>query len=350
MREMQKKGTILKKKTYILILLLALLTSSLFAVANAAVVDSPVDHDLFVSDDEVIINAPVDGDVFVAGGKVVINGSISGDVIVAGGQISIKQDVEGKIIAAGGTIEIEGTAEKIIAAGGNIVIHSTAVIETYARLIGGNVINSGNVTDDLVVRAGSFENLGTAGEVDYKQIEFQDYEQVEFQRFTREAGTFFAAIGVLSKIVSTIGFLVLGVLMLYLFPKQFLKVEQELTKSPFIKTLVGFALIIVTAVLTVLLAITIIGFQVAVVLGLFFVIALMTSGLFVPLVLGRRIGQTLDFKVNDIWYFVIGFTILSIIYYVPILGSIIQAATISLGFGAVFYTLRKNWSSIRSTA
>jgi len=337
----------LKKKTYILILLLALLTSSLFAVANAAVVDSPVDHDLFVSDDEVIINAPVDGDVFVAGGKVVINGPISGDVIVVGGQISIKQDVEGKIIAAGGTIDIEGTAEKIIAAGGTIVIHSTAVIETYARLIGGNVRNSGNVTDELVVRAGSFENLGTAGEVDYEQVEF---EQVEFERFTREAGTFVAIIGVLSKIVSTIGFLVLGVLMLYLFPKQFLKVEQELTKSPFIKTLAGFALIIVTAVLTVLLAITIIGFQVAVVLGLFFAIALRTSGLFVPLALGRRIGQTLDFKVNDIWYFVIGFTILSIIYYVPILGSIIHAAAISLGFGAVFYTLRKNWSSIRSTA
>jgi hypothetical protein len=197
------------------------------------------------------------------------------------------------------------------------------------------VRNEGAVTEELMVRAGNFQNLGSAGEVDYKQIEFPRAEGL---------ATFF---GNIFHILTVAGFLVLGLLILYLLPNIAKNVEEELTKSKIIKALVGFALLIATPILTILLAISSVGFPLAVVLGLLFIVTVLVAGLFVALYFGRLIGQTLNFETLDWIYFVIGFTALNILYMIPFVGFIIQVTVASLGIGAIFYTLRQNWSENR---
>ncbi len=297
-------------------------------------VDSPIDDDVFVAGGDVNINAPVTS-VVIAGGNVNINAPVSGDVFVAGGQISINSDVGGKIVAAGGDIDLRGDARNAVIAGGNISIHSTTVISKDAVIAGGNVLNAGTIVGNLTVRAEEFQNTGSAGSVDFKKSEgLQGLEELMIK------------LANILYILITVGFLILGIVVLKLFPSQFLMVEAEVRNAPVKNTVVGFALIIVSVILMSLLAVTIIGLPVALILGMLFSIALMLSCLFVSFAIGRKIVDLFKVKTNDILIFVIGFVILSLLFRIPFAGVLISIVAISLGFGALIYTLQKNWQSI----
>jgi len=150
-------------------------------------------------------------------------------------------------------------------------------------------------------------------------------------------------------ILITVGFLILGIVLLKLFPTQFFIVEEEVRKSPVKNTLVGFVLIIASVILIILLAVTVIGFPVALIMGMLFIIALMLSSLFVSFAVGRKIVDLFKVKTNDILIFVLGFIILNLLFRIPYAGVLIGIVAISLGFGAIIYALRKNWQSITTS-
>jgi hypothetical protein len=293
-------------------------------------VDSPIEDDIFAAGGAIDINAPVDG-VVIAGGNININAPVNGDVFVAGGQVSVNSDVKGKIVAAGGNIDINGKAKNVVIAGGNVNIHSTAVISRDAVISGGSVNNAGRVNGNLTVRAENFQNTGSAGSVEFRKSEVS-------QSFHRAIGTF--------RILITLGFLILGIILLKLFPAQFFKVEEEIRKPTLLKTVVGFVLIIVSAVVIILVAVTVIGLPVAAVMAMLFIIVLMFSTIFVSFTLGKKILDLFKLKTTDMWIFVLGFIILSLLFRIPYAGWLIQIVAVSLGFGAVCYSLRGVWEGI----
>jgi len=350
------------KKLLIVLLLLAVSIPSIYAADasqnGSVVIDTPVDHDLFVSGDTITINAPVDGDVWAAANTVNINAAVSGDVfaagstvklnapiggsvVAAGGQVEAKGDVKGRILAAGGTVILRGNALKVVAAGGTIRIESTAVIEKYVYVAGGTVTNAGTIKGELRVNAANLENTGTAGSVEWQKTETQ-------ANLAGLTGAL-SGIGMILSILTTLGFLLLGIVLLRLFPKQVLTVHDQLVKSPIRNTVVGFLLIIAATIVSVLLAITVIGLPFAAIFGMLFIITLMVSGLFVSLALGRKIANLANLKASDMWLFVLGFLILTVLFYIPFLGWIIRAVAVSIGFGATYYALRQHWASLRTT-
>lgn len=331
------------KRLIIISLLLILLLPNVQALemlsGDHVSVDSPIDDDVFVAGGDVNINAPVTS-VVIAGGDVNINAPVSGDVFVAGGKISVKSDVGGKIVAAGGDIDLKGDARNAVIAGGNISIHSTSVISRDAVITGGNVLNAGTIIGNLTVRAENFQNTGSAGSVDFEKSEgLQGVEELMIKMMN------------ILYILIGVGFLILGIVLLKLFPTQFLMVEAEVRNAPVKNTVVGFALIIASVIVILLLAVTIIGFPVALIMGMLFIIALMFSSLFVSFAVGRKIVDLFKFKfeTNDILIFVIGFIILSLLFRIPYAGVLIGIVAISLGFGAIIYTLQKNWQSITTS-
>jgi hypothetical protein len=341
------------KRLIIISLMLILLLPNVHALemlsGDQVSVNSPIDDDVFAAGGDVNINAPVTsvviagGDVninapvtsvVIAGGDVNINAPVSGDVFVAGGQISINSDIEGKIVAVGGDIDLRGDAKNAVIAGGNINIHSTTVISRDAVITGGNVSNAGKIIGNLTVRAENFQNTGSAGSVDFKKSE-------GLQGLQRVMNIF--------SILMTVGFLIIGIILLKLFPAQFFIVEEEVRKAPVKNTLVGFVLIIASVILIILFSVTIIGFPVALIMGMLFITALMLSSLFVSFAVGRKIVDLFKFETNDILIFVLGFVILSLLFRIPYAGVLIGIVAISLGFGAIIYTLRKNWQSITTS-
>ncbi len=297
-------------------------------------VDSPIDDDVFAAGGTVTINAPVSG-VVIAGGDIIINAPVSGDVFAVGGKIAVNSDVKGKIVAAGGDIDLSGDAKNAVIVGRNVNIHPTTVISRDAAISGGTVSNAGTIVGNLTVRAENFYNTGSAGSVDFNK-------NGGLQRLQQLMNTF--------SILMTIGFLILGIILLTVFPAQFFSVTEEVRKSPVKNTVVGFLLILASVILVFVLAVTLIGFPVALIMGMLFIIALMLSSLFVSFAIGRKIVNVLKFETNDVLIFVFGFVILSLIFRIPYAGWFIHIVALSLGFGALIYTLQRNWQSITSSS
>ncbi|MCE8428982.1 MAG: hypothetical protein J5U19_11400 [Candidatus Methanoperedens sp.] len=323
-----------KNKIILSLILILLLPSNVVGLkmlsGDQLRVDSPIEDDIFATGGTIDINAPVDG-VVIAGGNININAPVNGDVFVAGSQISVNSDVKGKIVAIGGNIDIKGNAKNVVIAGGNINIHSTAIIGRDAVISGGSVNNAGKVNGNLTVRAEKFQNTGSAGSVEFIKSEGS-------QSFQRTMGIF--------RILITLGFLILGIIILKLFPVQFFKVEKEIRESTILKTVVGFVLIIVSAVVIILVAVTLIGLPVAAIIAMLFIIALMLSTFFVSFTLGKKILDQFRLKASDLWIFVVGFIILNLLFSIPYVGGLIQIVAISLGFGAVYFALHAAWQSM----
>ncbi len=148
------------------------------------------------------------------------------------------------------------------------------------------------------------------------------------------------------RFLITLGFLILGIILLKLFPVQFFKVEEKMRESTLFKTVVGFVLIIVSAVVIILVAVTVIGLPVAAIMAMLFIMALMLSTIFVSFPVGKKILDQFKLKASDTWIFALGFIILSLLFRIPYVGWLIQIVATSLGFGAVYFALRAVWQGI----
>ena len=91
-----------------------------------------------------------------------------------------------------------------------------------------------------------------------------------------------------------------------------------------------------------------VGFPVALIMGMLFIMALIPSCIFVSFAVGRKIVDLfkINLKFNDLLIFVLGFVILSLLFRIPYAGVLIVIVAVSLGFGAIIYALRENWQNI----
>lgn len=317
------------------LLMISILAASSSAVAleymsgDVVSIDSPVEDDLFAGGDTVYVNAPVDSAVIV-GGTVSIDAPIKEDLIVFGGNVEINEDVGGKIVAAGGTIDLRGDVERnVVMAGGTVRILSSSEIGRDAAISGGDVYNGGNVAGTLWVNAGSFENAGTAGDVKYTMVEEDEAEE--------KAEAFISTFSILM----ILGFLIVGILILKLFPRGVFAVDRETRRSPPVKALLGFGLIVASVVLIVISMVSVVGIPLGLLLLALFVAALLLANLFVSFSLGRWIASSLNRSLGDVPAFVLGYVILSLLFLIPYAGSVIELISISLGFGAMASSLNE---------
>ncbi len=318
----------MKHQVVLILVLLCLLPigaqALTFVSGNQPVIDEPIDDDVFGSGGTVTVNAPVSS-LTVAGGTVTVNAPVDGDVVAAGGTIIVNGDVGGKILAAGGTVEVNGNATNAVITGGTVRIGENAVIQRDAAISGGTVVNAGTVVQNLSVSASFFENPGIAGSVTFQEAP--------------EAEQIVPGLGLVG-ILLAIGFFILGVVLLRLFPAPFSSVVREVESRPLIKTIVGFFMIIVSAVVILIIAITVIGLPVAGLFGLLYIAALLLSYLFVAYALGDVIALRFRQRWSPIAVFALGFIILHLLFLIPVVGGIIWGISISLGYGALLYAIK----------
>ncbi|MDN7012233.1 hypothetical protein FGW20_04095 [Methanoculleus sp. FWC-SCC3] len=292
-----------------------------FLGGDQQVIDTAIPDDVVASGGSVTVNAPVDS-LTVAGGMVTVDAPVAGDVIAAGGTLVINGNVGGKVLAAGGEIELNGNATNALITGGTVTIGENAVIERDAFISAGEVTNAGSVLRNLTVSGATFNNPGTAGNVTFE-------EPPEPGLLPDLFSVFFA-----------IGFLILGLLLIRGFPDLFAAVVGQVKKNPVLLTVLGFVAIIVSVIILVIVAITVIGLPIALVAGLLFIVALMLSSLFVAYALGDIIASRAGWETGRSWIFVLGFVILQILFFIPLLGAIVQIIAVSLGYGGLLYALR----------
>lgn len=330
----------MKRSSIIILLALLVIPVSVSALVtysgNQVSINDPINDDVFATGSMIEVNAPVQS-VVAAGGKIMINAPVTGDVIAAGGTVTVNADVGGKVVAVGGTIDLAGNVStNAVLQGGTVTIRKAVTIGKDAMISAGSVRNAGTVTGTLSVRSQSVENTGSAGTFEVKSDQSQGKPPVML----------FSLIAFLL----TFGWFITGLLLIRVMPVRFLQVESEVRTNTIVKCVVGIAAIIIAIIAFVLLALTIILLPLALVLGGLVIISLLLSHLFVASGLGRVICGYLKWNGKEWQYYTLGFFALSLLCLIPVINIITFLISFSLGFGALIYAIRNNWSTITGTA
>ena len=304
---------------------------------NQISIQEPVQDEVIIFGETVYVDAPVRGAMIFAN-TIDVNAPIEGDLLLAGRQVTVNADVSGKIVAAGNIIDLGGESTNAILGANSIHFGPTSVVNKDAYVAGGTINNEGNISGKLVAMTDDFQNNGTVGDL---EVRSQDSMMPDIEGWLSLFGILFV-----------IGFGILGIILVKLLPKQFDSVRLVMKKSIIKNTVVGFLLIILFVVVIVLSAITVVGMPVSAFGLLVLLIGLILSSLMVSFAIGKKILELLGRKssgdLHNISSFLIGFVILNLLYAVPIpyFGQIVQVIVTSMGFGAIYYAVRKSRSPV----
>jgi len=317
----------------IVLLMLLLIPVSAFDIreGDTIVINDPVSDDLMVSGGTVTINAPVKSLTF-AGGKLEVNAPVDENLIAAGGEISVNAPVGTDLIAAGGRVVIDAdVGGKVLAVGGQAVMNGQT---SNIAISGGKVLlgKASHITGDALIGSSDYV---AEGKIDGEVRTDTDDETIPDQTDALLSGI----ITILS-ILFSIGMLIAGIIMIRLIPHSWKTVTSDLQESAVMAVIIGIAGIIATGVLVILLMMTIIGIPIALISGLIFLIGLIISTLVTGAAIGSCIAEKAGRELSPTISFMIGFIILEILCFIPILGILIKMIAICAGFGALLMATR----------
>jgi cytoskeletal protein CcmA (bactofilin family) len=143
-------------------------SGSRFIAGCPASVTEPVAGDLVVAGCEVDIQGEIGGDLVVMGGNLRVRAPVKGDVFAAGGQVTIEAPVQGSLRVAGGKMTLGKEAKvsgSVAIGGGDVEVDGTILGSLQAG--GGHVHINGTVNGDVDAGAGVID-LGPGAHIDGK--------------------------------------------------------------------------------------------------------------------------------------------------------------------------------------
>jgi hypothetical protein len=307
---------------------------------------------VYTADRNVTVTDDVRGDLIVAGGTVVVKGRISGNVYVAGGGIEIDNDINGDLTAFGGSVIVNGTVRgDIRVAGGEVYINST-------RVGGDLIVAAGKTAIAQGVKVSGIDRI--AGETDGSMRVVRDAKgnptelsqtsynfNVSSTKAVKPSATA-VAIGVLiSAIVSLLVFfggIIAAYLVLRLFPTFSESTLHEMRKDPLRAILVGILSGFGFCFVMMLLAFSVVGWQLFALSALMATIAAYIAGFYAQYSIGRFILVQLKHPhTGRLYPLVLGMVLTAIVFWVidflPFIGGMVSAfiwlILISWGVGAM---------------
>jgi len=347
--------------------------------------DETVTRDFFIKAGEVVeIMGNVKGDVVVAGEDVVVEGKVDGDLLAVGGRIWVTGEVTQDIRVAGGEVILSGkVGRNVTAFSGSIRIDEGAVVEGGVVAFAGDIFSSGDVRGDLWVAAGNLNLSGKVGgniesyvgtisasskaDLGGDLIYTSDNEARigkgasiagSLLRKTPPAGfsskqiqkdqirQVFRRIGYAAKFIGMLGALVVGLLVVKLFPNSIKLIEPIIDKRLLASLGFGFIALIIIPIASIMLMFTVIGIPIAIITLMFYLLALYLSKIFVSLWLGGKLIKLFN-KNNDYLKIIIGLCAYYILTIIPFVGDLIALIAIISGLGSQFILYRGWYDSAK---
>lgn len=274
-----------------------LLLGDLMQSREEIIINNPQDGDLFLSGKHIEVNGSVDGDVVVVGESITLNGPISGSVVLVGKNIQLTSVIERNAYILGRNVTI--TPESIIkhrlyTGGQDVAINGTVESRTYVQALA-HVVLGGSFNDTLFLYTQKYDFKETAhvsgDAVILSQQKLDNPEQyitgtVHYEEVPQETHRILGWLilprfTIIDFLVTLFSLLVLGLVIITLWPQVILKNYQTLRKTAGKTFFKGFLGYLVIPLLMILLFISIIGTSLAFLLGLILIVtSIMSSALF----------------------------------------------------------------------
>jgi cytoskeletal protein CcmA (bactofilin family) len=310
----------------------------LYAFGQTVTVTGTVERDLLAAGQQITVDGVVNGDVRAAAQSVVINGRVEGNVTAAGQLLLLDQrgQVGGSVVGVGQTLNLLGSVGRGVTAGAE-TLH-------LGGLVGGNVTaDVGTLTLDPSARiAGRLsytaerEAAVPAGTV-AGSVQFRPTERAERPPPPAPLlGGLFTPFGV----IWLIGMLIAGVLLVYFLPEFAMGAARQVQAHPWRSVGVGLLAFFGGPVLVLLLAVTLIGLPLAVLVGLGYFLGLYVGWL----LLGLAVGSLLALlarrwrpvaPLGPAWLVVIGLVVLYLLSHLPGIGWLVVFLGLCFGLGAL---------------
>jgi hypothetical protein len=336
----------------------------------------------FAAGDEVLIEGTVNGDAYVAGGVVEVNGTINGDLLVCGGQVTVTGTVTDDIRAVGGTIRVNGNVGKdVSAAGGTVSFLSRSIVNGNILVACGTLSVTGTIGKEAKIASNDAELTGIIkGNVDFTgdylsvpqgayiggnvKVRVGEKEHAKIADGTvhgnvdiglADMGRAARVLGYNPwhfwlKIIWAVGLLLMGLLLVFVFPRFVKGIGSMITQRPGESLLWGFLGLIVIPILTVLLFVTVIGMPIGLLLLTLFLWILYLSQLSLGVVLGNLLFA-LEEKTgwNLFWRLAVGVIIIQALTFIPYVRFVVNLAGVIFGLGAILLMVKTRMQAYRET-
>ncbi len=338
--------------------------SSFHTGNNVTTASSQVVNDtVYAAGKTVDISSTVNGDVFCAGQDITISGTVHGDVICAGQTVNVSGTVDGNVRLAGQTVnlsaKVSGNAtiggqtfamDSASTVGGDMTIGSTTatlngtigrdlVTGGNSTIIGGLVgrdVNAGVTTLQLSSGARVGGNIALTSKnnlvKDSGATVLGKVTHTVPQNQTKSKHWALFGFGVAWFIYCLFALLLTAIVLTLLFPRLLVATTNRALPHPWKALLVGFVACLAAPVVLVVLAATVVGIPLAVLLGLSWLVVLLLSGPVFGFYIGRLV---LPDSSSVLLTMLVGALLLTILYFVPIVGFLAMLAAVWIGSGMV---------------
>jgi len=356
-------------------------------------IDPPVQvtigNDTYMAGEFVSISTAVNGNMNIAAGGVTVNSTVAGDLQVMGGDIAIHGGIRDNMRVLGGDVRITGRVNgSLTVVSGKVLIEKTAVIGAGLLVTGGTVVIDGTVNGMLKAKAGDVTINGTingltdihadnatvngiitgsstivantfiVGDTAHFRGNLNYWSQQGQQNLTgrvtgpapfkadlaparndtkHDKGMFLGLLGGITIYSLFSAALTIGLLM-FLTKNFFINAAKYLHKQQWMSLLIGFLYFILTPILVVLLAVTVIGIPLAIAVLLSYVIAMFFSSTLTSMVLARWVETKYKKKWHPVTVFFLAMGIfigLKILLVIPFLGWILNMVLVFMGIGSL---------------
>lgn len=314
---------------------------NIYAAGNSVTSDAAVGGDLVAAGGTVTVNGSVAQSLLAAGGNLNIAGPINQNARIAGGTIIVSSTVGQDLNIAGGSINITNsstTTGDLLATGGTITLDG--IVNGSSKISGGDVVINGTINGNADIY-GQTIKIGDKAVIKGKLHYWSDKEitipssaqvgSVEFTRQERTRGTAnLAGFLTVTKLLSLLGTILLLLALRYLFPELTKQVDNKVyadSRNTILAQLgIGLLILVATPIILLMLAVSVIGLKIALVLGLAYALFLAITSAYSPLLIGSGIMRLAKkFDQHDLnWVTIlIGVIVAAILSLIPGLGWLI---------------------------
>lgn len=360
----------LMKKILLLIIGVFALVAPLHS-AHAAEIYSGENY--FLSKDTIVPD-----NLVIASGRTEIAGLVKGDLIIGSGDVTISGQVDGDVIMAGGSLDLQDKGvigKNLRAASGEI--HIDGLIKGTVQVFAGSLISNGNINGNVYADVGNFYLNGIirgSSKISARNIRLDQkafvqgdlkYESMEPLRQDPNAKVQGQLINLPSQaekpwyseagfwwqqLAHSVSYWLLALLLIGFLPKNISRLANAIGKNVLLNFLIGILTIGGTLLLTIFLAVTIVGLPLALLTAVLTIIALWLAPLGIIFWFTQNIAKRnwLDHAnpaLTALVLFISTFALV-IIQSLPVIGPLVHVLTVTCGLGALSIS---KWQLYRET-
>lgn len=291
-----------------------------------------VDGNFYSVASEIIIDGKISGDLIAVAEKIVVNGELGGDLIAVSSEIEINGTIGGNFRAVASNIILNGkvlrnaslVAEKI-----NFEKNSSLSWDLIS--LSKEILLNGNIKGNVDV----FSKTAEINSVNEKDVSVTLSEETSFFKKNKKDFNFkeffFPRLLALLSAILTASALFFG------FKKHSLGIISKIENDYLQSFLYGLAIIILSPITLLFLAISIIGIPLSLSLAAIYAALLYLAKILTAIMLGQIFFKKIIKKrISNFWILSSGVLICWLIFSIPYVGVLAALSAASLGLGGIF--------------